>query len=194
VKSSGEKSSKSSAAKNGTPSPVGSLFADTENSAQDEPTPLRRAADQTFSVGDMVRVKSLNKEGELLSPPDGSRVEVRIGAVKVQVAASDLESTKQASRPAGGVSSIRIRKSVTVPDEIHLIGRTTDQALDELDRYIDDAILADAKEVRVVHGKGTGALRNAIHRWLKSHRGVVEYHVASPQEGGEGATVVTLAS
>jgi DNA mismatch repair protein MutS2 len=194
VKSSGEKSSKSSAAKNGTPSPVGSLFADTENSAQDEPTPSRRAADQTFSVGDMVRVKSLNKEGELLSPPYGSRVEVRIGAVKVQVAASDLESTKQASRPAGGVSSIRIRKSVTVPDEIHLIGRTTDQALDELDRYIDDAILADAKEVRVVHGKGTGALRNAIHRWLKSHRGVVEYHVASPQEGGEGATVVTLAS
>jgi DNA mismatch repair protein MutS2 len=121
-------------------------------------------------------------------------VEVRIGAVKVQVAVSDIETTKQNARPAGGVASIRIRKSVTVPDEIHLIGRTTDQALDELDRYIDDAILADTKEVRVVHGKGTGALRTAIHRWLKSHRGVVEFHVASQQEGGEGATVVTLAS
>ncbi|HEX8237911.1 MAG TPA: endonuclease MutS2 [Abditibacteriaceae bacterium] len=197
VKSSGERSSKSSSTKNGAPAPVGNLFADTESNVQDVPSSKRsdtRAADQTLSVGDIVRVKSLNKEGELLSAPDGNRVEVRIGAVKVQVAVSDIESTRQNARPAGGVASIRIRKSVTVPDEIHLIGRTTDQALDELDRYIDDAILADSKEVRVVHGKGTGALRNAIHRWLKSHRGVVEFHIASPQEGGEGATVVTLAS
>jgi DNA mismatch repair protein MutS2 len=142
----------------------------------------------------MVRVKSLNKEGVLLSDAEGPRVEVRIGAVKVQVRSSDIESTVQKSQPAGGVSSIRIRKAVTVDEEINLIGHTTEQALDQLEKYLDDAILADAKSVRIVHGKGTGALRTAIHRWLKRHRGVEEFHVAPPQEGGEGATLVTLAA
>jgi DNA mismatch repair protein MutS2 len=85
-----------------------------------------------------------------------------------------------------------VRKSVTVPEEINLIGKRTDEAIPELEKYIDDAVMAEVDHVRIVHGRGTGALRTAIHRWLKSHRAAREFYLAPPQEGGDGATIVNL--
>jgi DNA mismatch repair protein MutS2 len=183
--------------------PVGSLFTEAapEKSAPETAAPEKGvsgdnasdAGPATFpAVGDMVRVVNLNKEGVLLSAPDESgRVDVRVGAVKVQVAAHNVEALPR-SQPAGGVAAIRIRKAVTVPEEINLIGRTTEEALPDLEKYLDDAVLAENEQVRVVHGKGTGALRAAIHRRLKSHSAVREFHLAAPNEGGEGATIVHL--
>ncbi len=144
------------------------------------------------NVGDLVRVTNLDKEGVLLSAPDaGGRVEVRIGAVKVQVAATSIEAAA-AQKTVSGVAAIKVRKSVNVAWEINLIGQNTGEALGELEKYLDDALLADAKQVRIVHGKGTGALRTAIHRFLKSHRAISEFHLAPSNEGGEGATIAHL--
>ena len=143
-------------------------------------------------VGDGVLVKSFNKEGVLLSLPDAkNRVEVRVGAVKVQVDAKDVAGLKSSAGNAG-VSRILIRKGVNVADEINLIGQNTEDALDELAKYIDDALLADTSPIRIVHGKGTGTLRKAIHSYLGRHSAVSEFNLAPSNEGGEGATIAVL--
>jgi len=145
------------------------------------------------AVGDLVRVINLNKEGVLLALPDDSgRVSVRVGAIKLEVPAHQIEALPRPKGADIGASAIRIRKAVTVPEEINLIGKRVDEALPELEKYIDDALLSDADEVRIVHGRGTGALRTAVHRWLRGQRGVREFHLAASNEGGEGATVVHL--
>ena len=159
----------------------------------DEATSVAEAGSPFPQVGELVRVVSFNKEGTLLSTPgDDGRVEVRVGAIKVHVPARDIEAMAQPKSTVGGVSAIRLRKAVTVPEEINLIGKTTDEALPELEKYLDDALLAEAEQVRVVHGRGSGALRAAIHRWLKSQRAVRQFHLAPQNEGGEGATIVYM--
>ena len=110
----------------------------------------------------------------------------------MQIQAHDIERTDQPKITAGGVSAIRLSKALTVPEELNLIGKTTDEALPELEKYLDDAILAEAEEVRIVHGRGSGALRALVQRILKSSRAVREFHQAPPHLGGEGATIATL--
>ncbi len=143
-------------------------------------------------IGDAVKVRSLNKEGVLLSTAkaDG-RVEVRIGAMKVKVPSSDVVKIETpADKKIRGVAAIQTRKSFTIEDEVNLIGLRTDEALMELEKFFDDAILAGADELRIVHGKGSGALRKAVHEWLRSQVAVTEFGIAAPNDGGEGATVV----
>ncbi len=143
-------------------------------------------------IGDGVLVKSFNKEGVLLSNPDNkNRVEVRVGAVKVQVEVKDVIALKS-STGNSGVTKILVRKGVNVADEINLIGQNIEDALDELAKYIDDALLAETSPIRIVHGKGTGALRKAIHSYLARHSAVSEFALAPSNEGGEGATIVVL--
>lgn len=153
--------------------------------------PAERLSRPLPDVGGGVLVKNLDKEGILLTEPDArGRCEVRIGAMKLRVARENLEGLAP-SKP-GGIAGIQIRKSVTVPEEINFIGQTTADAIPQLEKYLDDAILADTRTVRVVHGKGTGALRNAVHRALARHHGVSSYELAPQAEGGEGATIVKL--
>lgn len=171
-----------------------SLF-DEDTTQETIESPLLRSnnASNGFpKVGDGVLVKSFNKEGVLLSLPDAkNRVEVRVGAVKVQVDAKDVAGLKSSTGNAG-VSRILIRKGVNVADEINLIGQNTEDALDELAKYIDDALLADTSPIRIVHGKGTGTLRKAIHNYLQRHSSVSEFNLAPSNEGGEGATIAVL--
>ena len=162
-----------------------------EKSASGGRLAAKTIAPFTAKIGDAVQIKSLGREGVLLSLPDNrGRAEVRVGAARVQVTQTDLE-TPRASSP-GGVAAILVRKAVNTADEINLIGHNVEDALRELDDYLDNAILAESKQVRIVHGKGSGALRGAIHRYLKNHSGVREYSQAPPSEGGEGATVAVL--
>ena len=145
------------------------------------------------AVGDLVRVINLNKEGVLLAAPDDvGRVAVRVGAIKIEVAASQIEALPRPNAATSAGAAIRIRKAVTVPEEINLIGKTVDEALPELEKFLDDALLAEAEAVRIVHGRGTGALRTAVHRWLRAQRAVSEFHLAPANEGGEGATIAQL--
>ena len=143
-----------------------------------------------FKVGDLVRVKSVDREGEIVGVND-EKIEVRVGAMKIAVAANDLDAAKKVGG-IGGVGSIQARKGYTIADEINIIGKRVDEAFEELEPYLDDAILAGKKTVRIVHGRGTGALRGAIHQFLKTARGVKSYQLAEAAEGGDGATVVKL--
>ncbi len=140
--------------------------------------------------GQIVRLKTLDREGEVLKI-ENNRAEVRVGAMKIEVKLADLEVVER-NHTIRGVGAIQARKAWSVAPEINLIGQDTVSALDELEKYLDDAILAEKKEIRIVHGRGSGALRTAVHRFLKSNRAVEDYELAPQNEGGEGATVVKL--
>ncbi len=146
------------------------------------------AAD-VFKVGQIVKLKTLDREGEIIKI-ENNRAEVRIGAMKIEVKFADLEAA--ARDKVRGVAAIQARKAWMVPPEINLIGMDTVSGIEEVEKYLDDAILAGMKEVRIVHGKGSGALRVAIHRYLKSSRSALDFELAAQNEGGEGATVVKL--
>jgi DNA mismatch repair protein MutS2 len=140
----------------------------------------------------MVRVKSLGREGVLLeSLENRERVGVRIGAMKLQVAARDIEAIAPKST-SGGAMGVQFGKSLSVDEEINLIGHTTDEALHALEKYLDDAVLSDAKEVRIIHGRGSGALRQFIHHYLRDHPNVAGFALAPQNQGGEGATIAKL--
>ena len=87
---------------------------------------------------------------------------------------------------------MKMSKSMSISPEINLLGRTVDEALSELDKYLDDAYLAHLPSVRVVHGKGTGALRNAVHNHLKRIKYVKSYRLGEYGEGDAGVTIVTF--
>ena len=89
-----------------------------------------------------------------------------------------------------GTGKIKMSKSSYVGTEINLLGKTTDEAIAELDKYLDDAYLAHIPQVRVVHGKGTGALRKAVHAYLRRAKNVANYRLGEFGEGDAGVTIV----
>jgi DNA mismatch repair protein MutS2 len=160
--------------------------------AEDTETPGEEAR-----VGDRVQVPHLNLRGDVLSV-DGATATVRAGAVTVKVPVQALHVSGRAGGAAGPVRSgpraegVRLPVKSGVNAEIHLIGRTTDEARDLLEKYLDDAFLAGLATVRIIHGKGTGALRRTVHELLAGHPLVAEHRDGAPQEGGGGATVAQL--
>ena len=147
---------------------------------------------ESLKKGDLVRVKSLGREAILLSDPQGEkRVAVQVGAVKIDVNVADLDSI-QAPTGASGGFNVQVRKGIKVADELNLIGKNTQEALPELEKYLDDALLSDTKEIRIVHGKGSGVLRTFVRRWLQDQGSVREVEYAPQNQGGEGATLAKL--
>ncbi len=162
-------------------------------SAQSEPGLARPAV-----AGDRVEVAHLGLKGEVLGV-DGGVVTVRAGAVTVKVPVQGLRVlgpavTAAASPPRDGARSGRVSApgKSGVGGELHLIGRTTDEARPLLEKYLDDAFLAGLGTVRIVHGKGTGALRRVVEDVLAGHPLVSEHRLGAPEEGGAGATVASL--
>ena len=142
--------------------------------------------------GDLVRVKSLGREAILLSDPNGEkRVAVQVGAVKIDVNVGDLDAIQAPSGASGGFN-VQVRKGIAVADELNLIGKNTQEALPELEKYLDDALLSDTKEIRIVHGKGSGVLRTFVRRWLQDQGSVREVEYTPQNQGGEGATLAKL--
>jgi DNA mismatch repair protein MutS2 len=90
------------------------------------------------------------------------------------------------------VAAVRVKKMVSAPTELNLLGKRVDEALDAVEKFLDDALLAGHKVVRIVHGKGTGRLRQAIHDYLRSHPQVRSFELAPLHEGGEGVTIAYL--
>ena len=141
--------------------------------------------------GETVRVVSLGVTGTVVSIKK-DEAEVLVGNIKLRRPLADLEiiEKKQVKLPPGvhlTVSSTQLEKS-----EIHLVGRRVDEAVDMTDKFLDDAFLAQMNQVRIVHGTGTGALRQAIAELLSSHPHVARFESAPHSEGGRGVTVVTL--
>ena len=150
-----------------------------------------------FHLGDSVKVLSMNLKGSVSSLPDAKgNLFVQMGILRSQVHISDLqiideplsETEKQFRRTSTG--KMKMNKSMSVSPEINLLGKTVDEALAELDKYLDDAYLSHISPVRIVHGKGTGALRNGIHNYLKRLKYVKSYRLGAFGEGDAGVTIV----
>jgi DNA mismatch repair protein MutS2 len=159
------------------------------------------------AAGARVRIVSLDREGEIVSVR-GDRVEVRMGSATFSVARNDVEAPSAADGPTAGAPTAKRSRladlaaasrskgggdsSDETPSELHLLGQTVDEALPQVDKFLDAAARLGRTEVRIVHGHGTGRLRLAVRAHLKGHPQVDVFRPGGPGEGGDGATVVAL--
>ncbi|HJN16929.1 MAG TPA: endonuclease MutS2 [Armatimonadota bacterium] len=152
--------------------------------------------DPEFSpdIGDQVHIGSLGRDGIIVREINTSRVLVEVGSLRIDASTEDLSPPRDpiADKYRNLAETLQIEKSISVPQEIHLRGMRAEEALDELEKYLDDVSLAGHLGVRVIHGKGTGALRKVVHEFLKNHRSVTGFAIAEPQDGGDGVTIVEL--
>ncbi|HHX51875.1 MAG TPA: hypothetical protein GX711_10590 [Clostridia bacterium] len=144
--------------------------------------------------GDLVFVTGLKKQGRITSITGGQgQVQVQIGILKVEVPLEDLRVVDQPKTEYQGNSlnaRIMVQKSEEISPEIDLRGRTVEEALEEVSKFFDDVILSNLNTVYLIHGKGTGALRNAVGEYLRSHPRVKKFRLGYQNEGGSGVTVV----
>ena len=150
---------------------------------------------KNLKVGETVEVLSLKQTGTVLELPDEEgNVLVQIGIMKVKVNKSTLRRADQAEEEKAKTRTSKMirSKSSHVKNEIDLRGKTLDEALLELDKYIDDAYLAGLTEAYIIHGKGTGVLREGIKSYLKGHKHIKSYRTGNYNEGGTGVTVIEL--
>lgn len=151
---------------------------------------------KTLKIGDSVFVTSLGLKGTVSTLPNSKGdLLVQMGALNSQVNVKDLEAIEdEDDTPKRNVSTkagkIKMSKSATISPEINLIGKTVDEALALLDKYLDDAYLSHIPKVTIIHGRGTGALRNAVHGFLKKSKYVKSYRIGGFNEGNTGATIV----
>ena len=140
----------------------------------------------------------MNLKGTVSTLPDAKgNLFVQMGILRSQVNIKDLEKLEEESpsykSPKAGSSGggkVKMAKSYSISAEINLIGMTSDEAIVELDKYLDDAYLAHLSPVRVVHGKGSGILRKAVHQYLRRQKHVASYRLGEYGEGDAGVTIV----
>ncbi len=147
------------------------------------------------SVGDTVKVLSYGQQGVITKKLADHEFEVQIGILKVKVTDRDVEkiSTQAAPKKAErAVRSSRGLRSTRASSELDLRGQRYEEALTNLDRYIDSSLLAGLNTVTIIHGIGTGAIRNGVQQYLKRNRHVKSYSYAPANQGGTGATIVHL--
>ena len=161
--------------------------------------PERKSVDpKKLKKGDLVKIISMGLKGTVNTLPDAKgNLFVQCGIMRTQTNIKDLAYAEEQTITAPtlqrtNTSKIKMSKSFSISTEINLLGRTVDEAISELDKYLDDAYLAHLPSVRVVHGKGTGALRNAVHNHLKRLKYVKEYRLGEYGEGDAGVTIVTF--
>ena len=149
--------------------------------------------------GDSVKILSMNLKGTVNTLPDAKgNLFVQCGIIRTQANIKDLvlihenDISLPNTPKSSGAGKIKMSKSLSVSSEINLLGRTVDEALAELDKYLDDAYLAHMPSVRIVHGKGTGALRSAIHSHLKKLKYIKEFRLGEFGEGDAGVTIATF--
>ena len=155
--------------------------------------------EKKLRLGDTVHVHSLGLKGTVLSLPDAKgELTVQMGILKSRVNASDVELVPEATttiegrRHAGNGGGNSFQKALTISTEINLIGQTTDEASVALEKYIDDAYLAHMEKIRIIHGRGTGALKSAVAKVLQKSKYIKSFESAPFNEGGYGATIAYL--
>ena len=175
-------------------------MAKTRSGMTPEPAkPKKQYKPSDFKLGESVKVLSMNLTGSVVSLPDAKgNLDVQMGILRSKVNISDLEiidekpNYLQKTAKRTGKGKIKMNKSLTVATEINLLGKTVDEAIAELDKYLDDASLAHLTSVRIVHGKGTGALRQGIHKYLKHQKHVKSFRLGAFGEGDAGVTIAEL--
>ena len=149
-----------------------------------------------FHLGDSVHVISLNLDGTVRSLPNQKgELTVQMGILQSTVKISDVEiikEEKQSKQQKTAQYRASVNKAKNIKPEINLLGMTVDEAIMELDKYLDDACLSHLNQVRIVHGKGTGALRKGVHEYLKRQKYVKSFRLGEFGEGDAGVTIVEL--
>ena len=161
----------------------------------DRAEPREEIAFRPLRVGDRAEHRTLRFTGDILSI-DGTKVTLAVAGKKMQASLDDLRPSEGKAKPKTALrGSVRLESSETEPEvsaELNLIGRRVDDAIDEVETFLDQALLAGRGAVRLIHGHGTGALRSALRDQLKKHAGVRSFRPGNPNEGGDGATIVLL--
>ncbi len=150
-------------------------------------------APKTVRAGEHVEIVHLGQKGTVLGPPNKKgEVEIQAGILKLKAHLSQLRTLEPKKDKQTTVMTKTGAMSRNVPLEIDVRGHAIDEALPEIDRYLDEAMLAGLHEVNIIHGKGTGVLRTGVQRHLKKHMNVKSYRLGVYGEGEDGVTVVTL--
>ena len=163
---------------------------------REKEAPKAQLKPEQLKKGDLVKVVSMGLKGTVSSLPDAKgNLFVQCGILRTNVNIRDLVRMEEPSVTAPnmkrtGAGKLRMSKSISISPEINLLGKTVDEAIPLLDKYLDDAYLAHLKSVRVVHGKGTGALRNAVQQHLKRVKYIRSYRLGEYGEGDAGVTIV----
>ena len=151
-----------------------------------------------LQIGDLVKVISLGLKGTVSTLPDNKGyLFVTLGVMRTKVKLDDLIKLDEEEITAPNLKrtssgKISMAKSLSISQEINLLGKTVDEACNELDKYLDDAALAHLETVRIVHGKGTGALRAGVHKYLKRNKHVKSFRLGEFGEGDAGVTIAAL--
>ncbi len=165
---------------------------------QKKPADQKTVDPKKLKKGDSVKIISMNLKGIVNTLPDArGNLFVQCGIMRMQTNVNDLVPVKEETITAPALQrtntgKLKMSKSFSVSSEINLLGCTVDEAIAKLDKYLDDAYLAHLPSVKVVHGKGTGALRNAVQSHLKRLKYVKEYRLGEYGEGDAGVTIVTF--
>jgi DNA mismatch repair protein MutS2 len=155
---------------------------------------------RAVKAGDLVKLKSLGREARVERVIDAKNFEVLVGTMKMRVAIGDIAEVTpvvavtpaEAARRRGGITVQTTSNSDSVPMEINVIGRTAEEAQDEVSRYLDRAFMAGLPHIRIVHGTGMGILRRTLREFLKNHPQVTSVTEPPHDQGGQGATEVEL--
>jgi len=143
--------------------------------------------------GTSVKISGYTQIGQLVDDPKGNMATVQIGPLKMTVPIASLEVV--AAKPSDTAkprANIRLQKALNATTEIQLISQRAEEAMRELERFLDDALLAGVPSVRIVHGKGEGILRKATQDYLRTHPGVAAFRDGEPAEGGQGVTIASF--
>jgi DNA mismatch repair protein MutS2 len=152
---------------------------------------LKKAKEQKqFKVGDEVLVTTYGQRGTLLKKVGNDQWQVQLGILKMTVTEADMTLTAPPKAEKTRITNVRSAQTSHVATQLDLRGKRYEEALAEVDQYLDAAILAGYPQVTIVHGKGTGALRKGITDYLKNHRSVKSFEFAPQNQGGNGATIV----
>jgi DNA mismatch repair protein MutS2 len=169
----------------------------------EEPRTYLPVSDRAIAVGDKVKLRAFGSIGIVDTIKDGE-AEVRVKALRFREKLENLELVEEAPEAKTQKGKLEKLKSAARTEvhlstteqssrsELNVIGQTTDEAVDAVDKFLDEASLASLSQVRIVHGHGTGALRRAIGDLLKGHPHVARFLAAPPDQGGTGATLVEL--
>lgn len=166
-----------------------------ELAVKSRPSQMHHEPVKEVRLGETVFITTLGQKGQVLTlPDDNGEIMVQVGIMKVAVKLSDVRKVEENVNPAAAIISTKkpSPRLASVSPEISVRGQTVDEALMNVDKYLDDAFLAGLKQVTIIHGKGTGALREAIHQYLRHHPHVNSFRLGKYGEGESGVTIVEI--
>ncbi|WP_141705338.1 endonuclease MutS2 [Vulcanibacillus modesticaldus] len=157
-----------------------------------KPKPRKKSKNAKIEIGDQVKVLSYGQKGTVLEKVSDKEYLVQIGILKMKIDKSDLEVIEVKQKQHKEIKLTTVKRSSDAKSEIDVRGKTVEEAIIEIDRYLDEAFMQGFGQVSIIHGKGTGALRTGLQNFLKKHPHVKRTRLGQFSEGGSGVTVVEL--